>query len=33
MAVIGQMGIFLGIVAVGANVFAGYLLYSRLRAT
>ena len=33
MAVIGQMDIFLGIVAVGANVFAGYLLYSRLRAT
>ena len=33
MAVIEQMDIFLGIVTVGANVFAGYLLYSRLRAT
>jgi phosphatidylglycerophosphate synthase len=30
VAVIDQMGIFIAVAAVGANLFAGYLIYSRL---
>ena len=30
VAVVDQMGVFITVAAVGANLFAGYLIYSRL---